>query len=57
MRTVAKYAAPTPETRMPKPHACGVNSAPKAWSNHHAAATDTTNWNARMTVDYSEGAA
>lgn len=58
MTTVATYAAPTPVSITPRNHACGVRLSPaNSRSNHHAAATDTTNWKARMTENYSEGIA
>ena len=48
MRTVAPYAAPTPDRITPRNHACGVSnrSCPMVLSNTHAASTDTTNWKA-----------
>lgn len=57
MTTVAKYAALTPTTSTPIPHACGVRPWANSRSNHHAAATETVNWNARMNSHYSKGAA
>ena len=57
MTTVAKYAAPTPATSTPSVHACGVRSCPISRENHHPAATEMTNWKARMTYNHSKGAA
>lgn len=57
MTTVANHAANTPDTSTPKPHAWGVRSSPIVRSNTHAAATDTTNWKARMSDHDSMGVA
>lgn len=59
MTTVATYAAATPETSTPRPHACGVSvgSWPMVWANTQPAPTDMTNWKARMNDQYSKGAA
>lgn len=45
MITVTAYAVPTPHTRTPRNHACGVSSGscPMVRSNTHAAKTETAN--------------
>lgn len=50
MITVNSHAAPTPITRTPTSHACGVGASISGchWRNAYAAATDTASWMNRM---------